>query len=455
MKGKTIFEALHADEAKTIADNINKVKTAGETISYRLEMVSPAGKLSVEEHTIAPIRIKAGKITTFMLVGYDLTSIVQAQKLTEKINAYQEYESGDLSNKLMAGLSKGVLNLDFELEPHDEDTAAAAATYGLIADTVKRSLGFIKSYVDEITEMLKQIADKDFDVEINREYIGDFGSIKESIITMTNSVSALILTMQDTANGIDIGSERIASSMQELMASFESQRLTIDGMKGAILNMNTKTQKNVKNTGNAKTLSDKMKLVAQTGSEHMQNLYTTMEEIKEVSDKTAKIAKVVEDIAFKTNLLALNAAVEASRAGDHGRGFRVVAEEVRSLANRSAQAAKETSLLLEESGNRISIGEVMTEKTSEAFGNIVGITADVAELISEIAVASDEQAKDIDKIKNDMEEIFQMIAEDTENVQTNASETEELSARASLLNDLLKQFNTKKPNNTALQSNLH
>ena len=176
----------------------------------------------------------------------------------------------------------------------------------------------------------------------------------------------------------------------------------------------------------------------------MQDLLNTMEEIKEVSAKTAEIAKVVADIAFQTNLLALNASVESARAGEYGKSFGVVAEEVRRLAIHSARAAEETSLLLEESRSRINIGEIMTTKTSEVFIDIAGITADVAELISEIATASDDAAKDIDKIRNDVEEIFQAIVDDINTAQTNASETEELSAHASVLNDLLKQFNTKK-----------
>ena len=444
LKGKTILEALPVNEAEAISANLEKVRATGETLSYQIEMVSPKGELIVAEQTIAPICGKNGKIITFMIVGYDITNLVKAQKLSEKVSAYQDFESSDLSNKLKTGLSQGILQFEFELEPSDDDTAAAAATYGLISDTIKHSLAFIKSYVNEITKLLSQIANKDFDLEIEREYIGDFGSIKDSIITMTDSISAFIVKVQGTADGIETGAMRIAASMQEFIASFDSQKEIMDSMKDATVRLNEKTQRNVKDTEDARSLSGKMQVAAQDGNKQMQNLSNTMDEINKVSSETAKIAKVVEDIAFQTNLLALNAAIEAANAGEHGKGFGVVAEEVRNLAIRSAKAAKEASDLLEESSSRIRTGQTMTLKTSEALSNIVEITANVAGLISKIAAASDEQAKDIDGIRNDAEEIYQSIAEDTNTAQENAVEIEELSAYTSVLNDLLKQFHTKK-----------
>ena len=445
--GKSIYdkETFPDEISAAIKANIDKLKNTGQSVESIVEMAIPIGGSVIERHSYVPIKDHKGIIVSFMLSCTDITAAESTRAIAEKVSAYQEFESSDLSNKLMTGLNKGILTFDFQLEPHDDDTAAAAATYKLIADTIKHSLDFIKSYVDEITEILKQIANKDFDLQIDREYIGDFGSIKESITIMTDSISTLIINMQDTADGIDNGAERIAVSMQEFMTSFESQKATIEDMRDSVNRLNEKTQRNAKNTDDAKSLSAKMQDVANAGSGQMRVLSTTMEEIKRVSVETAKIAKVVEGIAFQTNLLALNASIEAARAGEQGKGFGVVAEEVRNLANRSAQAAKETTALLEESSSRISTGESMTVKTSEAFGDIVDITAKVAGLISEIAAASDEQAKDIRQVLKDVDEVFRMIEEDTQIAQNNASETEELSSYATVLNVLLKQFNTKKP----------
>ena len=441
--GKTIFEVIPAAEAKIIGDNFDKVKATGKMVSYQIEMVSPKGEPFVAEQAITPIHNKAGKVVTFMLVGYEITKLVEAQKLSEKINAYQDFETYNISEKLKMGLDKGILRFDYTPKPHDDDTAAAAAMYENIANTIKHSLDFIGGYVNEITKMLEQIAAKNFGITIDRDYIGDFSSVKESIVTMTESVSTFIINMQDTADGIDTGAVRIASSMQELMTSFDTQIISTNNIRESIQKLSDKTQNIVKNTAKTKDLSDKMQTAAMTGSKQMGDLSTTMAEIKTVSDKTTQIARTIEEIAFQTNLLALNAAVEAARAGEHGKGFSVVAEEVRNLANRSANAAKETATLLEESQNRISDGEVMTIKTSEALGDILAITDNAAELISEVVTASEEQANEIDKIRNDLGDVFLMIEDDTTIVQTNAAELEELSVHASTLNSLLKQFNTK------------
>ena len=337
--------------------------------------------------------------------------------------------------RLAEGMSLGDLRPGLISLPNDE--------IGRLSRLLADSLTVIKTYVDEITALLKQIANKNFDLEIQRDYIGDFGSIKESILTMTDSMGSLVTDMQGTADGIDIGAGRVAASMQELMASFDSQMQTMDNMKNAVYRLNEKTHENVKATTNANSLSEKMQSVAVAGRKQMEELTGTMEEIKNVSIETAKIAKVVEDIALQTNILALNAAVEASRAGEHGRGFGVVAEEVRNLANRSAESAKETSAMLEKSQAGINKGEIMTSQTSQTLSDIVEITVSVAQLISEVAAASEEQAQDIDKSKNDAEEIFQMIMEDTYVAKENVNETEALSAYASKLNVALKQFTTK------------
>ena len=439
-KGRMLHEALPENEARTISEKLDAVRTSGKAINYTIKMVSQTGEEMFEEHTIAPIRSKSGEIVTFMLVGYDLTSIVKEQKLSEKISAYHEFESADLSSKLKAGLSQGFLTFDFTLEPHDDDTSSAAATFGMIADTVRNSFAFIKSYVDEITEMLRKMADRDFNVQVHREYLGDFGSIKESIVSMVGSISTLITSMQLTAHGIDSGASRIAGSMQDILTSFEGQKTTMLAMRESVDKLNEKTRKNVEGTEYAKNLSERMQAAAHAGSEQMRVLTDTMGAIKKVSVETTKIAQGVESIAFQTNLLALNAAVEAARAGEHGRGFAVVAEEVRSLANRSAQAAKEASILLEDSSNRISAGESMTGKTAEAFADIVGIAEGVTRLVAEIAATSGEQADGIGAISVDVEQMYRMIEEDTDIAKGNVSETEQLSAYASELYATLQQF---------------
>ena len=180
-------------------------------------------------------------------------------------------------------------------------------------------------------------------------------------------------------------------------------------IKTALLRLHEKTEKKVQETQNAKNLSNEVQTASKTGDAHMQEMSTAMEEINKSSEKILGIVKIIENIAFQTNILALNAAVEAARAGQHGKGFSVVAEEVRNLAAKSATAVKETADLLNESISRVNAGVTITAQTAQALQRIGEITNDVALLITNISDASHEQLEDIRKINVDMESILKSV----------------------------------------------
>ena len=444
MLGTKIEDNFPPETVSKLLSGLATAIATGKSESVLVERVSPLdGHTITQECLFIPVFDGNGQVASFMMPGYNLTAIVNAKKKTEKVRAYQESEAGVLTKCLMDGIGQGLLSFDYRQNPHDDDTADAAATYWLISETLRQSLQFIKDYVDDITGLLRQMAHKNFNVRVEMDYIGDFSVIKSSIMSMTDSMSLLINSMQRAADGIDSGSGQVARSFRNFLDSFESQKRTIGEMRSYVSRLGEKTQRNVKGTGDAKNLSARMQEMADEGKRQMEALSAIMEEIKSVSAETTKIAHNVEDIAFQTNLLALNAAVEAARAGEHGKGFSVVADEVRSLANRSAQAAKETSLLLEDSRSRIGTGESMSVRTLGAFSGIVDITAEMGGLISEIAASSDEQAADIDQIRQDLDEIFSMIEADELIARENTSATEQLSAYAGNLNGLIQQFKAK------------
>ena len=180
-------------------------------------------------------------------------------------------------------------------------------------------------------------------------------------------------------------------------------------VKTALSRLHEKTEKKVQETQNANALSSEVQAASQTGDKHMLDMSAAMEEINKSSEKILGIVKIIENIAFQTNILALNAAVEAARAGQHGKGFSVVAEEVRNLAAKSAVAAKETADLLNESISRVNAGVTITAQTAEALRHIGEITNDVALLITNISNASLEQLEDIKKINVDMESILKSV----------------------------------------------
>ena len=165
-----------------------------------------------------------------------------------------------------------------------------------------------------------------------------------------------------------------------------------------------------------------------------------MDAISAKSDEIGKIIKTIEDIAFQTNILALNAAVEAARAGSAGKGFAVVADEVRNLASKSADAAQNTTVLIEDTVNAVSAGTLIANATAQSLAHVVDEAKEVVDLINEIASASDEQAEYINELMNVLNEIADVVQTNAATSQESADASEELSHQADMLKSLISQF---------------
>ncbi len=245
------------------------------------------------------------------------------------------------------------------------------------------------------------------------------------------------------ADQIDTGAQQIASSSQALSEGAAQQASSLEEISSSLEEMSSMTERNADNCRQASTLSEECMRSGDKGQSEMTEMSTAMSEIKTSSAEISKIIKVIDEIAFQTNLLALNAAVEAARAGEAGKGFAVVAEEVRNLAMRSAEAAKNTSAMIEESSKRADNGVNIAQRVGEALEEIVGNTQKVSSLIGEISAASSEQAEGIGQINQGVSDLDRVTQQNAGNSEELASNAEQTAAQVSSLRDLVNQFTGK------------
>ena len=258
------------------------------------------------------------------------------------------------------------------------------------------------------------------------DLVAKFHNLAVSIVTSSDQVDAGAKQVADSSTALSQGATEQASSVEELSASMEE--------------ITSQTTQNAENAQKTNTLAVNIQKDANSGNAQMTEMLRAMDDINVSSQSINKIIKVIEDIAFQTNILALNAAVEAARAGSAGKGFAVVAEEVRNLAGKSAQAAKETTELIETSIKKVDAGTNIAKETASALGKIVEGVSQAGELVGAIASASNEQAAALEQINQGIMQISQVVQSNAASAEESAAASEELSAQADSLKDYVSVF---------------
>ena len=313
-----------------------------------------------------------------------------------------------------------------------------------LQNSINSTVDNIASYIDEISDVLHKLSQDDFDQEVTREYVGSFSHIKDALNNIIDTFNNVLGDIGSAAEQVSHGAKSISESSMSMATGASEQAASVEELNATVLTINESTAQNSESAKNAEALSEHSKRNAAIGDNDMKNMLVSMSGIKESSNSISKIIKVIEDIAFQTNLLALNAAVEAARAGEHGKGFAVVAEEVRTLAGRSQEAAKETSLLIEESISRVDEGTQIADKTADALRTIIEDISKIADIISGIANSSQEQSEAISQVTIGLAQITNVVQNNSATSEESASASEQLSSQAELLHNLVSVFKMKR-----------
>ncbi|ABA88585.1 methyl-accepting chemotaxis sensory transducer, class 36H [Syntrophotalea carbinolica DSM 2380] len=365
--------------------------------------------LQVMEKWIVMIAVIAGACT---VIGAALGGRAISKPLGQAVAMLNALEAGQLDQRL-------------DIQGQDE--------IGELAMTMNR---FADNLGDEILATFQRMSEGDFTFEAT-------GMIKEPLANTNRALNDLMAQVQRASSQISSGSDQVADSSQALSQGATESASSMEQIADSMRELEAKTRDNADTAVQANALAAKARTVAETGKSQMEDMVSAMQDINASSRDISKIIKVIDEIAFQTNLLALNAAVEAARAGQHGKGFAVVAEEVRSLAARSAVAAKETAELIEGSVNKTEHGSELAGNAASALEQIVAEIARVTDLISGMAMSSQEQAEGIIQVNQGLTQIDAVTQQNTATSEENAAVAEQLSSQANVLEQLISQFKLK------------
>jgi len=323
----------------------------------------------------------------------------------------------------------GDLDVTVDVKSKNEIGRLASSFSNLIASTQAQA------------SAIEKLADTDLTVEVPIRSEKDVMGRKLS--KLVDGLNEIMLKISSASDQVASGAKQVADSSMGLSQGATEQASAIEELTASLEEISSQTKLNAQNANSANKLAEDAKANAIQGNNQMNEMLKAMEDINEASANISKIIKVIDDIAFQTNILALNAAVEAARAGQHGKGFAVVAEEVRNLAARSANAAKETTAMIEDSIRRSDNGTRITKETAEALKRIVSNIDKVAEFVNDIAIASNEQAAGIEQINQGIFQISQVVQSNSATSEEGAAASEELSGQAALLHEMVSQFKLK------------
>lgn len=370
-------------------------------------------------------------IIIIILITFIL-SIIIGVKMSKDISQ-PVIEMADVAQKMAQGNLNVEINTDYNYKNEISQ----------LRSDFSETIASLKAYIVETKKALAQIEHGNLDIQIDMEFKGDFVELKNSILDISSSLNNTLTQINQASEQVSSGSEQVSYGAQSLAQGATEQASSIEELSASITEISAQVSETAEHASQANANVNSVSNEIITSNKNMEEMIAAMSQINESSGKIGNIIKTIEDIAFQTNILALNAAVEAARAGSAGKGFAVVADEVRNLASKSAQAAKDTTALIENSMLQVQSGTKIMDKTAKSLLEVVDTVEAVTASVEKIAQASNQEASAIREISLGIDQISSVVQNNSATAEESAAASEELSGQAQSLKMLTSKFNLK------------
>ncbi|MBO5033032.1 MAG: HAMP domain-containing protein [Lachnospiraceae bacterium] len=432
--GYEIIDRIEAGDREAATDMI-----LTECVPALDEVVTISREIDSQTNELKENAIRNSQVTFWGILALIVVFIVIACVLAFKIGKIIVVsiteplsEVENVAKELSAG------NLHSNIEYHSSDEI------GSLAHSLRKSVRILGSYVDDISRSMTEFSNGNFVVEPEVEWKGDFKGILDAFLLFEKSMADTVKGIQRVADQVKSGSDQVSDSSMDLAQGATEQASITEELAATIETVSDQVSKNAKS---AKNISSKVENVGAEivhGNEKMKEMVQSMREIDESSKEIGKIIATINDIASQTNLLALNASIEAARAGEAGKGFAVVADQVSILAAQSANAAKESTILIESSVKAVEKGMVIADDTAKQLENVVAGSKIITEDVNGVAMALEAQEESFKQINAGVEHINDVVQTNSATSEECAAASQEMNSQANMLDSLIRKFKVAK-----------